>query len=50
VARGIVFNGCLASSLKSAVASKPRKPVAAMRSPMGKEPEKTAAGLNASKL
>lgn len=43
----MVRSGCLASSLKSAVASNPRKPVAASSSPMGSEPENTASGLNA---
>ncbi len=47
VARGMVRSGVFASSLKSAVASKPRKPVAASSRPIGSEPENTHSGLNA---
>ncbi|KEP72748.1 hypothetical protein HR12_40670 [Microbacterium sp. SUBG005] len=44
VARGMVVRGLRASSPNSAVASKPRNPVAASRRAIGSEPEKTASG------
>ena len=47
VARGTVLSGLRASSLNSAVASKPRNAVAARSRPIGREPEKTATGENA---